>query len=46
LRWRLPATLDQLREQLKERLEALTPEVVASIGVPQSILEALSVAQL
>lgn len=44
LRWSLPATLDELRQQLRERLEALTPEIVASIAGRQSILEALSVA--
>lgn len=44
LRWSLPATLDQLREQLQERLEALTPQVVASITGRRSILDALSVA--
>lgn len=44
LRWSLPTTLDQLRQQLRERLEKLTPEVVASITGRQSILDALSVA--
>ncbi|MBD2120417.1 transposase, partial [Trichocoleus sp. FACHB-262] len=44
LRWSLPATLEQLRQQLKERLEALTPEGVASITGRDSILSALSVA--
>jgi hypothetical protein len=44
LRWSLPTTLDQLRQQLKERLEALTLEVVASITGRRSILDALSVA--
>ena len=44
LRWSLPATLDPLRQQLKERLEGLTPEVVASITGRDSILSALSVA--
>jgi hypothetical protein len=44
LRWSLPSTLDQLREQLKARLEALTDEVVASIAGRESILDALSVA--
>ena len=44
LRWGLPATLDQLRQQLRQRLEALTPEVVASITGRRSILDALSVA--
>ena len=44
LRWSLPRRLDQLRQQLKERLEILTPEVVASITGRHSILAALSVA--
>lgn len=44
LRWSLPTTLDQLRQQLRERLEALTLEVVASIMERRSILAALSVA--
>lgn len=44
LRWSLPATLDQLRQQLSEPLEALTKDVVASITGRQSILAALSVA--
>lgn len=44
LRWSLPTTLDGLRQQLNERLSALTPEVVASITARPSILEALSVA--
>ncbi|MBD1997371.1 IS630 family transposase, partial [Leptolyngbya sp. FACHB-541] len=39
-------TLDQLRQQVKEQLGALTPEVVASIVGRQSILDALSVAGL
>lgn len=46
LRWSLPTTLDQLRQQVKEQLGALTPEVVASIVGRQSILDALSVAGL
>lgn len=46
LRWSLPMTLDQLRQLLSERLEALTPEVVASITRRHSILEALSVAEI
>jgi len=44
LRWSLPATLARLRQQLKQRLEALTTEVVASITGRASILNALSVA--
>jgi hypothetical protein len=46
LRWTLPTTLDQLCEQLKVRLEALTDEVVASITGRQSIWDALSVAKI
>ena len=46
LRWSLPTTLDQLRQQLKERLEILTPEVVASIIGRHSILAGLSVARI
>ena len=46
LRWSLPVSLDQLRQHLNERLEALTPEVVASITGRLSILQALSVAQI
>lgn len=44
LRWCLPNTLDQLRQLLRERLEALTLEVVHSITGRRSILNALSVA--
>jgi len=46
LRWCLPTTLDQLHQQLRERLEGLTPQTVASITGRQSILEALSVAEI
>lgn len=46
LRWSLPTTLDQLRQQLRERLEILTPDVVQSITGRRSILAALSVAGL
>jgi len=46
LRWTLPKNLNQLRQVLKEKLEELTPEVIASITGRQSILEALSVAGL
>lgn len=46
LRWSLPTTLNVLRQQLQERLEALTKEVVASITGRRSILTALSVAGL
>ena len=44
LRWSLPAKVDHLRQQLRERLEALTKDVVASITGRRSILDALSVA--
>jgi len=44
LRWSLPKTLNQLRQLLKEKLEGLTPAVIASITGRQSILQALSVA--
>lgn len=44
LRWCLPVTLNGLRQQLRERLNSLTPEVVRSITARRSILDALSVA--
>lgn len=44
LRWSLPISLDMLRQQLRERLETLTPEIVRSITGRRSILNALSVA--
>lgn len=44
LRWSLPTTLNQLRQQLRERLEALTLEIVQLITGRSSILNALSVA--
>lgn len=46
LRWSLPTTLDQLRQQLRERLVKLTPQTIASITGRQSILDALSVARI
>ena len=46
LRWTLPHNLEQLRQLLKQKLGALTKEVIASITGRQSILEALSVARL
>lgn len=46
LRWSLPTTLDHLRQQLRERLEKLTPQTIALITERQSILDALSVAGL
>lgn len=44
--WTLPKNLNQLRQLLKDKLEELTPEVIASITGRQSILAALSVAGL
>lgn len=44
LRWSLPTSLDLLRQQLTERLETLTLEIVRSITGRRSILNALSVA--
>lgn len=44
LRWCLPRTLEHLRQTLKDHLETLTPDIVASITGRPSILEALSVA--
>ena len=46
LRWSLPTTLDGLRQQLRERLDILTPQIVQSITGRRSILNALSVAGL
>jgi len=46
LRWTLPYNLAQLRQVLREKLEAITPKVIASITARQSMLEALSVARL
>jgi len=44
LRWKLPKDLDQLRVLMRERLEVMTQEVIASIVGWNYILEALSVA--
>lgn len=44
LRWSLPVTLDELRQQLRERLDLLTPKIVQSITGRHSIFNALSVA--
>lgn len=44
LRWQLPKTLDELRQAIRTRLEAMTQEVVASIVGRRHILDALSVA--
>jgi transposase len=46
LRWKLPESLDGLRNDLKRRLEEMTPEVIASITGRAYILEALSVANV
>jgi hypothetical protein len=46
MRWSLPTTIEQLRQQLRERLQALTLEVVQSITGRSSILNALSVAKI
>lgn len=46
LSWTLPKNLEQLRQLLKEKLEQLTPDIIASITGRQSILDALSVAGL
>jgi transposase len=44
LRWRLPATLNELREYIKQSLDDLTEETIASIAGRQYILDALYVA--
>ena len=44
LRWKLPRNLEELRELMKNRLEEMTKEVIASIVGWDYILEALSVA--
>ena len=44
LRWKLPVNLEELRYHLKQRLDEMTTEVIASIVRRQSILDALSVA--
>ena len=44
LRWQLPASLDEFRECIRERLEQMTQQVIASIVGRQYILDALSVA--
>ena len=46
LRWKLPASLDELRECIRERLEGMTEQVIASIIRREYILEALSVAEI
>ena len=44
LRWKLPANLNELRECIRERLEEMTEQVIASIVRRKYILDALSVA--
>lgn len=44
LRWQLPASLDELRECMRHRLEDMTQQVIASIVGRKYILDALSVA--
>ncbi len=43
LRGKLPANLDELRNEIAQRLEIMTKEVIASIVGRPHILEALSV---
>lgn len=43
LRWKLPASLDELRVLITERLTQMTEEVLASITGRSDVLEALSV---
>ncbi|OWY65172.1 hypothetical protein B7486_43460, partial [cyanobacterium TDX16] len=44
LRWQLPASLDELRECMRQLLEDMTQQVIASIVGRKYILDALSVA--
>lgn len=44
LRWKLPTSLNQLRECIRERLEDMSEQVIASIIGRKYILDALSVA--
>lgn len=44
LRWKLSVNLEELRYHLKQRLDDMTTEVIASIVKRQTILVALSVA--
>lgn len=44
LRWKLPRNLEELREMMKNRLEEMTVDVIASIVGWDYILNALSVA--
>lgn len=43
LRWKTPASLDELRELIRKRLEEMTEEVIASITGRNYVLEAISV---
>jgi transposase len=43
LRWLLPKDLDELRLLITQRLEVMTPEIIASITQRTYIIEALSV---
>lgn len=43
-RWHLPKTLEELRQWMTQKIQALSPETIASITGRASILEALSVA--
>jgi len=44
LRWQVPATLDGLRQLVKQWLDDISEEMIASIVGRQSILDALSIA--
>jgi transposase len=46
LRWKTPATLDELRDLMTMRLEEMTEDVIASITGRTYILEALSVVNI
>jgi transposase len=46
LRWELPASLDELRLLMAQRLEVMNKEVIASIVGWPYILDALSVANI
>lgn len=46
LRWKLPASLDELRLLIAQRLEVMNKEVIASIVGWSYILDALSVANI
>ncbi len=46
LRWKTPASLDELRALITQRLEEMTKEVIASITGRSYVLEALSVVNI